>query len=131
MTDKPNNIVRIPCSLSKDFFKYWFVFLRPFHNLTDREIDVVVSFLKKRFELSQKISDTDILNKVLMGEDTKRQIREENNISLQHFQVIMGKLRKKNIIVDNKINPKFIPNIQEESKNFKLLLLFDLNEKNI
>jgi hypothetical protein len=38
----------------------------------------------------------------------------------------MGKLRKSNVIVDNKINPKFIPNIDEESGNFKLLLLFDL-----
>ena len=127
MKDKPNNIVRIPCSLSKDFFKYWFVFLRPFHNLTDREIDVVVSFLKYRYDLSKKISDKEILNKVLMGEDIKRQIREENNISLQHFQVIMGKLRKKNVIIDNKINPKFIPNIQEGADNFKLLLLFDIN----
>lgn len=127
MKDKPNNIVRIPCSLDKDFFKYWFVFLRPFHNLTDREIDVVVSFLKYRFDLSQKISDKEILNKVLMGEDIKRQIREENNISLQHFQVIMGKLRKKNIIIDNKLNPKFIPNIQKDADNFKLLLLFDIN----
>lgn len=128
MHDKPNNLVRIPCSLDKDFFKYWFVFLRPFHNLTDREIDVVVSFLKYRFELSQKISDKDILNKVLMGEDIKRQIREENNISLQHFQVIMGKLRKKNVIIDNKINPKFIPNLQEGDDKFKLLLLFDIKD---
>lgn len=128
MKDKPNNIVRIPCSLDKDFFKYWFVFLRPFHNLTDREIDVVVSFLKYRFDLSQKISDKEILNKVLMGEDIKRQIREENNISLQHFQVIMGKLRKKNVIIDNKLNPKFIPNIQKDADNFKLLLLFDIND---
>lgn len=127
MKDKPNNIVRIPCSLDKDFFKYWFVFLRPFHNLTDREIDVVVSFLKYRFDLSHKISDKEILNKVLMGEDIKRQIREENNISLQHFQVIMGKLRKKNVIIDNKLNPKFIPNIQKDADNFKLLLLFDIN----
>lgn len=128
MSDKPNNIVRIPCSMQKDFFKYWFLFLRPFHNLTDREIDVVVSFLKHRFELNKKISDMEILNKVLMSEDTKRQIREENNISLQHFQVIMGKLRQKKVIIDNKINPKFIPNINEESNNFKLLLLFDIHE---
>lgn len=126
--EKPNNIVRIPCSLNNNFFRYWFKFLEPFHNLTDREIDVVVEFLKHRFNLSKKISDPEILNKVLMGEDTKRQIREDNNISLQHFQVIMGKLRKKKVIIDNKLNPKFIPNIKEEDKHFKLLLLFDLNE---
>ena len=41
--NKPNNAIRIPCSLS-DFFKYWFLFLEPFHNLTNREKDVVAAF---------------------------------------------------------------------------------------
>jgi hypothetical protein len=126
--EKPDSIVRILCSLDKNFFRYWFMFLEPFHNLTDREIDIVVEFLKHRFILSKKISDPEILNKVLMGEDTKRQIREDNNISLQHFQVIMGKLRKKKVIIDNKLNPKFIPNTKEGASHFKLLLLFDFNE---
>lgn len=125
--ERPNNIVRIPCKNQKDFFRYWFLFLSPFHNLTNREIDVVVEFLVHRFDLAKKISDPDILNKVLMGEDTKRKIREDNDITLQHFQVIMGKLKKKKVIIDNKLNPKFIPNIQDNQDNFKLLLLFDLN----
>ena len=41
----------------------------------------------------------------------------------------MGKLRKNNVIIDNKINPKFIPNVKEENGNFKLLLLFSFNEE--
>ena len=72
------------------------------------------------------IKDDEILDRVTMSEDTKKKVREECGITLPHFQVIMGKLRKSNVIVDNKINPKFIPNIDEESGNFKLLLLFDL-----
>ena len=31
-------------------------------------------------------------------------------------------------IVNNKINPRFIPNIKEEDGNFKLLLLFDFKK---
>jgi hypothetical protein len=38
----------------------------------------------------------------------------------------MGKLRKNKVIVDGKINPKFIPRLEEDGDNFKLLLLFDL-----
>jgi len=38
----------------------------------------------------------------------------------------MGKLRKSKVIVDNKLNPKFIPNIDQETGYFQLLLLFDL-----
>lgn len=126
MNKKANNVVRIPCSLSGSFFKYWFMFLKPFHKLTDREIDVITSFVKHRYELSKVIKDDDILDKVVMSEDTKRKVREECNITLAHFQVIMGKLRSSKVIIDGKINPRFIPNIEEEDGFFKLLLLFEL-----
>ena len=123
---KPNNIVRVPCSLSGSFFRHWFKFLEPFHKLTEREIDVITSFVKQRYELSKFIKDNEILDKVTMSEDTKKKVREECNITLPHFQVIMGKLRKNKVIIDGKINPKFIPNINEETGTFQLLLLFEL-----
>lgn len=123
---KPNNIVRVPCSLSKGFFRYWFMFLEPIHKLTDREIDVITSFVKQRYKLSKVIKDNEILDKVTMSEDTKKKVREECNITLPHFQVIMGKLRKNKVIIDGKINPRFIPNIDEETDTFQLLLLFEL-----
>ena len=63
-----------------------------------------------------------------MSEDTKRKVREECGITLPHFQVVMGKLRKSNIIVDGRINPRFIPNVDENSDSFQLLLLFDLKK---
>lgn len=123
---KANNIVRIPTSLNGSFFRYWFMFLEPFHKLTDREIDVITSFVKHRYELSKVIKDNEILDKVTMSEDTKKKVREECNITLPHFQVIMGKLRKNKVIIDGKINPRFTPNISEENGTFQLLLLFEL-----
>jgi hypothetical protein len=126
MVKKANNIVRIPTSLNGKFFRYWFEFLEPFHKLTDREIDVITSFVKQRYELSKVIKDNKILDKVTMSEDTKKKVREECNITLPHFQVIMGKLRKNKVIIDGKINPRFIPNIDEETGTFQLLLLFEL-----
>ena len=124
--EKPNNIARVPCSLDKSFFRYWLMFLEPFHKLTKREIDVAASFVKQRYELSKVIKDSEILDRVTMSEDTKRKVREECNMTLPHFQVIMGKLRKSKVIIDNKINPRFIPNIREDSGTFQLLLLFEL-----
>ena len=99
---KPNNVFRVPCSLSGSFFRYWFKFLEPFHKLTDREIDVITSFVKQRYELSKVIKDNEILDKVTMSEDTKKKVREECNITLPHFQVIMGKLRKNKVIINGK-----------------------------
>lgn len=124
----PHGVINIPASLEGSFFRYWFEFLRPFHNLTARELDVITAFTKQRYELSKVINDDTILDKVVMSEDIRKQVREECNLSLPHFQVIMSKLRDNKVIVDNKINPRFIPNIKEEDGNFKLLLFFDFKK---
>lgn len=124
----PHGVISIPTSLDTNFFRYWFEFLRPFHNLTSRELDVITALAKHRYELSKVITDDIILDKVVMSEDIRKQIREECNLSLPHFQVIMGKLRENKVIVDNKINPRFIPSVKEEDGNFKLLLFFDFKK---
>lgn len=124
----PHGVINIPASLDGSFFRYWFEFLRPFHNLTTREIDVITSLTKHRYELGKVINDDIILDKVTMSEDVRRQVREECNLSLPHFQVIMSKLRDNKVIIDNKINPRFIPNVKEEDGNFKLLLFFDFKK---
>lgn len=123
---KANNVVRIPTSLQENFFKYWFLFLKPFHNLTNREIDVIASFVKNRYELSKVIKDEALLDKVVMSDDTKKKVREECNITLKHLQVVMKSLKESKVIIDGKINPKFIPKIREEKGYFQLLLLFEL-----
>ena len=125
---KPNNVIGVPCTLSK-FFRYWVEFLEPLHGLTEREIDVITAFLKKRYELSKDILDPIKLDKYLMNEETKAEIRDECKISPAHFQVIMGKLRKSKIIVNGNINPRFIPNIKDNGDAFQLLLYFQINNE--
>lgn len=127
MAKQVDSIVRIPCKVDGKFFRYWFEFLTPFHNLTEREMDVITSFVKQRYELSKVIKDNEILDKVTMSEDTKKKVREECDISLPHFQVIMGKLRKNKVIIDGKINPKYIPSVDEKNGSFKMMLLFDFS----
>ena len=127
---KPNNIVTVPTAVDTDFFKWWCVFLRPFVNLTNREIDVIASFLKHRWELSKHISDSSILDTVVMGEETKKKVMEECNITLQHFYVVMSNLRKNKVIVNNIINPRLIPNIRQSDNGcFQLLILFKDQKK--
>jgi hypothetical protein len=123
-----DKVIRIPSSLEKNFFRYWLDFLRPVHNLTDREMDIAACFLKTRYELSKKILDEELLNTILMNEDTKKKIRQECNMSLQHFQLIMGKFRKSKIVVDGVLNPKLIPTINEENGCVQLLLYFDIKD---
>lgn len=125
---KINSVITIPASTEGSFFRYWFEFLRPFHKLTDREMDVIASFVKHRYALSKVVSDQEVLNKLTMSDDTKKKVREDCNISQAHFQVIMTKLKKSKVIENDRINPKFIPRLDKDSNNFQLLLSFDLND---
>lgn len=125
---KPNNMFVIPVGLEADFFKWWCIFLRPFVNLTPKEIDVVSSFLRQRHLLLVKknITDPAILDEMVMSESTKKKVIEESKITLQHFYVIMSTLRKNNIIVDGKLNSSIIPNIRETDNGvFRLLIKFE------
>jgi len=122
---KPNNVITIPVARDYDFFHWWCIFLRPVINLTNREIDVVASFLKQRWELSKNISNQAILDEMVMSDATKRKVMDECGISLQHFYVVMSNLRKSHVIDKGKINPRLIPNIrQSDDGYFQLMILF-------
>lgn len=121
-----DNVVRIPCSMDNNFFKMWLLFLHPFHNLTDREMDLAACILKYRLQLSKTILDDDILNKVLFS-DTIKQIQKECGINAQYYNVLRAGLRKAGFIKDNKINPRYIPNVTS-TEGFKLMLFFDFRE---
>jgi len=123
---KNTNVIRIPTSLKTKFFRYWFEFLEPFHKLTNREVDVITAFVKHRYELSKVIHDENILDKVLMSTETKQQIIEECGLTFSHFQVILSKLKKSKLIINDKINPRFIPNIEEDATEFRLIMNFEL-----
>lgn len=126
---KVNNVIVLSQKpLGDAFFKWWFIFLKPLHNLTDREIDVIASFVKHRYRLSKVISDPKVLDSMTFSEETKKQVRKDCDITLAHFQVIMGKLRKNKVIVDGRINPKLIPNLSPDDKSLQLLISFPIND---
>ena len=127
-----NAVINVPCSIEDcSFFKYWLKFLAPFHSLTNREMEVAACFLKHRYLLSKGITDSNILDKVVMSEETRRKIREECDVTTSYFQVMMGKFKQTKFVVDDKLNSKLIPKgIKEGDTSFRLLLNFDLNAGN-
>ena len=126
---KPNNMFPVMTHMETEFFRDWCVFLKPFVSLTPREMDVMASFLKNRYELSKSISDPATLDILMMSESTKQKVMEECGITKQHFYVIMNILRNKKIIKDGVINPRLIPNIRKDDNgSFQLLILFKEKE---
>ena len=128
---KPNNVIPVNTTLGLEFFKQWCIFLRPLIKLTNRELEVISSFLNQRWKLSQEISDPAILDAMIMTEATKNKVIAECGITQQHFYVVMSNLRKNKVIVDNTINPRLIPNIRKDDNGyFQLLILFKDSKRN-
>jgi len=119
---KPNNAFIVPVVDTLDFFKWWCVFLRPFISLSDREIDVIASLLKQRWELSKAIQDPSLLDTLTMDSNILKRVAEECKMTKQHFYVVISSLKKKGVI-DGYITPKLIPNLKDDG-TFKLTILF-------
>lgn len=125
---RANNVIRIPTSLQGKFFRIWIEFLTPLLNLANRERDVLAALLKERFELSEKVNDEELLDKIVLGDDIREKIKTQLGISDTFFKAIIAKLKKVGIIVNNRINTRLIPkHVTKDDKSFQFLLYFDLD----
>ena len=113
-----------------DFFRAWVEFLKPIHNLSKKEMDVLAVFLKKRWELGKVITDQDTLNKVLMSRETRSEIRSICGLSVKHLQVIICKFKKNGVVKDNRIYLNLIPSITNEGVGLMVYFSFE-NEQHI
>ena len=103
------------------------------HNLSAKERLIMAAYLRKHFELSQKVNDEAILSRILMDETTKLQIMEECDIKRAHLQVITAHFKKEGLMVDGKINPKLIPDLSKEALEkgeLRLLIVFKYERGN-
>lgn len=125
-----NNVIKIETKIGMEFFKKWLEFILPFHHMTPKEMDIVSAYLYKRYQLSAAIKDYDLLDRVTMGSDFRDEVRSLCDMSLNQFQVLLCKLRKRGIFVNDRIHPKLIPNLVTDNttESFKLLLLFKFKE---
>lgn len=115
----------------KEFFVRWLEFLKPYHKLRQKEIELLSLFLYKRYQLQKVISDEKILTKILFDTDSRNEIKEALNYSSsQILNNMISSLRKKKVIdKDNNIHKGLIPNITES--NFKLVFNFNIIKNEI
>jgi len=123
--NKNSNIIRIP-STKERLFLYWFEFLKPYNKLTSTECKLAARLLSERFELEKIIKDDDLVDSTMLSNSKK--FIGEGDLTQSHYYFLMGVLKRKKVIVNNKFNKKLIPNISENSKDFQLIFYFDLKE---
>lgn len=120
---KPNNTIILKCT-EDSFLRTWMEFLAPFHRLTSRERDVAARLLKQYFRLKAEIDDPEVLRDVLWSRTSRKDMMTSLGMSSAHFQMVLAKLKKAGIIVDDDLNPKFIPHMSDNPRHM-LCIVFD------
>ena len=110
----------------KDFFFKWVNLTKPFHKLAKQKQDVLSLLLYYHYMYRKEITNKKILWKMIFDYDTKKLIKEELNLKDQGLQNVLSILRKEGVIKDNKIINLFIPKIDSDSNNFKIIFNFTI-----
>jgi hypothetical protein len=115
----------------KDLFFRWLDITKTFHKLNKQQQQVLALLLYYHYLYKKEITNDKILWKVVFDYDTRVKIREdsifgEKGLSSNSFENILSTLRKKKVIIDNKINPSYIPDLSSNSKEFNILFIFNI-----
>lgn len=110
----------------KDLFLKWLEITSAFHNLTRQQKRVLSLLLYYHYSFKKEITNKKILWKLVFDYDTKAKVKDELGIKDSVLQNILTKLRKDNIIINNEISPAFIPDLEPDSKVFRILFNFNI-----
>ena len=130
---KPDAVAICPTTMNQaEFFKYWLLFLKPYHSFSNKQLEIAAAFLQERHNLSKKIADEVLVDKMLLSKEYKDIIKNKFNLNTGNFQMILGRLRSNKFIVGKRINPRFIPRLKKESGQnaFTLLISFNIDGQN-
>ena len=126
---KNSNVARVKAYKGGDFFYKWLNFIKPLHTLTNLEMKVLSLILAKRQELIMVVRDDKIINNLLRSSGIRKEIRDELEMTATQFNILYGKLKKVGVINEYGLVNKYIPNVEFESNEYRLILTFDILEK--
>lgn len=107
--------------------KYWLKFTEPFHKLAEQPQQILAALLYHYFEYKKEIKNEKLVWKMVFDYDTKMKIKQTlNDLPDYTLQNNLTKLRKLNIIKNNKINKAYIPNIEDDAKSFTIAYKFNI-----
>ena len=120
---KPNNSIYLKCS-HDSFYRTWVEFLTPYHKLTSRERDVAARILAQYFRLKDNVEDPEVLRDILWSRKSRKDMMDSLGMTQAHFQMVLAKLKKAEVLLDGDINPRYIPHMGEDPR-FMLQIIYD------
>jgi hypothetical protein len=120
---KNANVANIRCNVD-GLFEHWVALTQPLHKLTDAEANILLAFLRKRHIYACNVKSAEIVDKLLFSTDTRKEIMNSIGYKIGTFQNYLTSMRNKGVILENRINPKLLPNYEDGADNFKLIYNF-------
>lgn len=107
---------------------YYLQITKPMHKLSDKKIDLLTEILHL-YTIEQKnfVREADVWKIVFDGEN-RAKIRNNLDMAKQVFENYMSDLRKRGVIIDNQVNPKYNPSIAPGCTSYELLFKFNIVE---
>ena len=122
---KPNPKPRL--SPEGDFFKVWVAFLKPIHDLTKKEMEVLAAYLQERYRINKKVKDLDIVDNILLSNKVRKTICKQCGIKPKYLNVILSKFRKNGVIRNEKLFLNLIPSIDKDGA--RLMINFSFKDE--
>lgn len=122
------NIKTFDVNLEK-FFRVWLELLKPFHKMTNKEMDIVGYLLYRRHQLMLKVQDEKLVNQLLIDRETREEIKRRMGYNTnQVLSNMLTELRSKKILVNGSITRLLIPKIEDGAPNFQLIFKLNIKE---
>lgn len=121
-----NKTANIKVSIN-NFFLMWMRFTEPFHKLAPRYQTVVAILLRYYYELGKEITNEKILWKEVFSYDSKIKLADEMEINKQSVENLLTYLRKRNVIINNRISPAYLPDLSKDPSKFSININFHIN----
>lgn len=114
----------------KDFFFKWLDITHSFHKLSKQHQKVLALLLYYHYLYKKETTNNKILWKFVFDYDTRLKIQEdsvfEKGLTVQGLNTVIHQLKKKGIIVDGKVSPRYIPVLTTDCKKFKITFNFNI-----
>jgi len=105
---------------TEGFFRRWLTLTQPFHKLASREQEVLAVLLYYHYLFKKTTRDENVIWKMVFDYSTKAKLKEKLDMKDGTLQTTLSKLRKKNVIVKNRIISTLIPNLSDNAVNFQI-----------
>lgn len=110
----------------KTMFKLWLEITTTFHKLTKQQVSVLALLLYYHHELSKEITSNKILWKMVFDYEIKEKIKKELELGDAGLQNVLTRLRKRGIIINNQVVNTYIPKLEKNNTNFRVIFNFNI-----